>query len=43
MGFYPEEMRQYLAEARQSFADSTTTMVALRRYEEEVAELLEDD
>jgi hypothetical protein len=40
---YPEEMRQYLAEARQAFADSATIMAALRSYEEEVAELLEDE
>jgi hypothetical protein len=40
---YPEEMRQYLAEARQAFADSATIMTALRRYEEAVAELLEDE
>jgi hypothetical protein len=40
---YPEEMRQYLAEARQAFADSPIIRAALRRYEEEVAELLEDE
>jgi hypothetical protein len=36
-------MRQYLAEARRALADSETIMAALRRYEEEVAELLEDE
>ncbi len=40
---YPEEMRQYLAEARHAFADSAPIMAALHRYEEEVAELLEDE
>jgi len=39
---YPEEMRRYLIEARQAFADSVTILAALRRYEEEVAELLKD-
>jgi hypothetical protein len=40
---YPEEMRQYLVEARQAFADSATITAALRRYEDEVGELLEDE
>lgn len=40
---YPEEMRQYLGEARRTFSDSATIMEALRRYEGEVGELLEDD
>lgn len=39
----PDDMRQYLAESRQAFADSATIVTGLSRYEEEVAELLEDE
>ncbi len=37
---YPEEMRQYLGEARRAFSDSTTILAALRPYEDEVGKLL---
>jgi len=40
---YPEEMRQYLGAARQTFADSAIIMEALRRYEVEVGDLLKDE
>jgi hypothetical protein len=40
---YPEEMRQYLGEARRAFADSAAITAALRRYADEVEELLEDE
>jgi hypothetical protein len=40
---YPEEMRQYLAEARQTFSDSPVLLDALKRYEHEVRDLLQDD
>ncbi|MBO0862076.1 MAG: hypothetical protein J2P21_27000 [Chloracidobacterium sp.] len=40
---YSEEMRQYLDEARGIFTDSPTILEALRRYEQEVGELLIDD
>ncbi len=39
---YPEEMRQYLDEARQAFSDSPTILTALRLYEHEVGDLLTD-
>lgn len=39
---YPEEMRRYLAEARQMFADSPVVLEALGDYEREVADLLAD-
>jgi hypothetical protein len=40
---YPEEMREYLAEAERVFADSPTIVAALRRYQREVSDLLEDE
>jgi hypothetical protein len=40
---YPEEMRQYLDEARRTFSDSPTILAALARYEQEVGDLLEDE
>jgi hypothetical protein len=40
---YPEQMRQYLEEARQAFADSQTILTALSNYEQEVGELLVDE
>ncbi len=40
---YAEEMRAYLDEARQRYADMPGMLDALRRYEEEVGELLRDD
>jgi hypothetical protein len=40
---YAEEMRQYLAEARRTFADSPVMLEALDDYESEVRDLLEDD
>jgi hypothetical protein len=40
---YPEEMRQYLDEARKIFSDSPTILSALRRYEQEIGDLLTDD
>jgi len=36
-------MRQYLGEARQTFADSAAITAALDSYAEEVEELLEDE
>jgi hypothetical protein len=38
---YGEEMRQYLAEARQAFADSEPILDALRHYENAAADLLD--
>jgi hypothetical protein len=40
---YREQTRQYLRAARRNFSDSETIMAALRRYEEEVGELLEEE
>jgi len=40
---YPDEMRQYLDEARGIFADSPTILAALRRYEEEIGDLLTEE
>jgi hypothetical protein len=40
---YGEEMRQYLEEARTTFSDSPVILGALDDYEEEVADLLQDD
>ena len=40
---YPEEMRQYLDEARQAFHDSDVILEALKDYEDEVSDLLTDD
>jgi hypothetical protein len=40
---YPEEMRQYLAEARQAFSGSAAVLDGLKAYEREVSDLLEDD
>ncbi len=40
---YAEEMRGYLGEARRAFADSDTVTAALRYYEEEVGDLLDDE
>lgn len=40
---YPEEMRQYLAEARRAFSDSAVVLDALKDYETEVGDLLTDD
>jgi hypothetical protein len=40
---YPEEMRQYLAEARQTFRDSAVMLDALKQYEGEVGGLLGDE
>jgi hypothetical protein len=39
---HPEEMRQYLDEARRAFSDSPTILAALRGYEHEVGDLLKD-
>jgi hypothetical protein len=39
---YPEEMQQYLGEARRAFADSPIILAALRHYADEVGELLEE-
>jgi hypothetical protein len=40
---YPEEMRNYLDEAKQAFSDSPTILAALQRYEHEVGDLLVDE
>jgi hypothetical protein len=40
---YPEEMRQYLDEARRTFSDSPTILAALRSYEQEVGDLPLDE
>jgi hypothetical protein len=40
---YAEEMRQYLAEARETFRDSAVVLDALKHYESEVSEMLTDD
>jgi hypothetical protein len=40
---YPEEMRQYLDEARAIFSDLPIIMAALRRYEQEIGDLLIDE
>jgi hypothetical protein len=40
---YPEEMRQYLAEARQTFSGSAVILDGLKGYEREVSDLLQDD
>jgi hypothetical protein len=40
---YPEEMRQYLDEAREIFSDLPTILSALRRYEQEIGDLLIDN
>jgi hypothetical protein len=40
---YADDMRRYLAEARQTFADSPTVLTGLRAYEHEVSDLLQDD
>jgi hypothetical protein len=40
---YTEEMRQYLDEAREIFSDLPTILTALRRYEQEVGDLLIDN
>ena len=40
---YPEEMRQYLDEAREIFSDLPTILSALRRYEQEIGDLLIDE
>jgi hypothetical protein len=40
---YPEEMREYLDEARRAYSDSPTILAALRRYEHEVGNLLKDE
>lgn len=39
---YSEEMRQYLDEARRTFSDSATINKALRQYEKEIGDLLDD-
>jgi hypothetical protein len=39
---YPDDMREYLAEARTAFHDSSLILQALRQYEIEFADLLED-
>lgn len=39
---YPDDMRHCLAEARRKFFDSPIIAIALRNYEQEVAELLVD-
>jgi len=40
---YSEEMRQYLDEARGIFSDLPTILAALRRYEQEIGDLLVDN
>jgi hypothetical protein len=40
---YPEDMRQYLAEARQTFSGSAVVLGGLKAYERKVSWLLEDD
>ena len=40
---YPEEMRQYLDEAREIFSDLPIILAALRRYEREIGDLLIDE
>jgi hypothetical protein len=40
---YTDEMRQYLAEARQRFADSAAMLGALIDYQREVGDLFEDE
>jgi hypothetical protein len=40
---YAEEMRQYLADARETFSDSPVVLDGLKRYEREVRELLDDE
>jgi len=40
---YPDEMRQYMDEARGIFADSPMILAALRRYEEEIGDLLTEE
>jgi len=40
---YPEEMRQYLNEAREIFSDLPTILSALRSYEQEISDLLIDN
>jgi hypothetical protein len=40
---YPKVMRQYLDEARGIFSDSPTILAALRRYEQEIGDLLIDE
>jgi hypothetical protein len=40
---YPEEMRQYLEEAREIFSDFPIILAALRRYEQEIGDLLIDE
>jgi hypothetical protein len=40
---YPEEMRQYLYEARDIFSDLPIILAALRRYEYEIGDLLIDE
>jgi hypothetical protein len=40
---YPEEMRQYLKEAKQTFRDSAVVLEALQNYEGEVGDLLQDE
>jgi len=40
---YSEEMRQYLDEAREIFSDLPTILSALRRYEQEIGDLLIDN
>lgn len=40
---YPEEMREYLEEARNRFEDSEVLLQALRQYESSVSHLLGDD
>jgi hypothetical protein len=39
---YPDDMREYLAEARATFHDSQLILQALKQYEREVPDLLED-
>ena len=40
---YADEMNPWLAEARQTFADSPAVLIGLAAYEEEVAEMLTDE
>ena len=40
---YEEEMRQFLTEARRTFADCPPMLKGLDRYQETVGDLLEDD
>src|SRR5262249_34844158 len=40
---YAEEMRQYLEVARETFRDSAVMLEALKDYEREVADLLEEE